>query len=212
MKQIMIMLVVLLAGVSAQAQGYHTESNASGSKSSNTSFGKNILSFSPVQLIVTNANQDVPDVGVSLAYERIFNNKMMSFKLPVSFSLNNHYTYIMPMLKLYPAKQGVVKYAVGPQLLIGMGDGTYHSYSQDSNGVSHFQTNTIKRHQLGFLVNNSINFTLAKAFYIGLDASLGIIYVDNMPRDTFYYTGVMPTTNNAISPAFQMNFCMGYRF
>ena len=122
----------------------------------------------------------------------------------------------MPTLKLYPMKQGVVKYAVGPQLLFGTGDGTYQDYYYDQNsGMSSTKDITVTRRQFGFMVNNSVNFTIAKALYVGLDGSLGIIYYDNLPKDIYYYNqGLTPfsSNNSRINPSFQLNFNMGYRF
>jgi hypothetical protein len=81
--------------------------------------------------------------------------------------------------------------------------------------MSYARDITVNHRQFGFMINNSVNFTVAKALYIGLDASLGIIYYDNLPKDIYYYnSGLTPFSNNNsnISPSFQLNFNMGYRF
>jgi len=205
--------------LSATAQGYRTNNIEKEKKAPNESltYGKNIISFSPVQIVLTDVEQSSPDVAVAFAYERIFNNNLVAFRLPVSLSMKNNFFYIMPTLKLYPTQQGIVKYAVGPQLLFGSGDGIYQDHYQDP--VS-FMTCTkaiiINRRQVGFLINNSVNFTIAKAFYVGLDASLGLIYYDNLPKNSYNYFSSnltqFTTQNSRISPSFQLNFSMGYRF
>jgi len=131
--------------------------------------------------------------------------------------MKNNFFYVMPTLKLYPRKQGIAKYAVGPQLLFGSGDGTYQDYYQDPvSFMTYTKDITMNRRQVGFLINNSVNFTIAKAFYVGLDASLGLIYYDNLPKNNYnYYNSNLTqytTQNSRISPAFQLNFSMGYRF
>ncbi len=218
MKYVSLLIALFMFQLSSTAQGYRTSNTEKDKKAPKEAvkYGKNIISFSPVQVVLTDAEQSSPDVAVAFAYERIFNNNLVAFRLPVSLSLTNNYFYVMPTLKLYPMRQGVAKYAVGPQLLFGSGDGTYQDYYQDPvSGMSYTRNITVNRRQFGFLINNSVNFTIAKALYVGLDASLGIIYYDNLPKDIYNYnSGLTPfsSTNSRISPAFQLNFNMGYRF
>jgi len=202
-------------------QGYKTDnSSTSKSHTKNQSYdesglGKNILSFSPLQVFVTNSDQSQPEAAIHLAFERIFENELLSVKLPVSVSLGNPFVYITPTVKLYPKRQGTVKYAIGPQFLLGFGKGTYHQYIYDqTTQMTTNKTITMDRKQLGFMVNNSLNVTLAKAFYVGLDAGLGILYYDNLPNDQYYNTMYNPilNTNTNLQPTFQFAFAMGYRF
>ena len=219
MKYVSLFIALVLFQLSATAQGYRTnniEREKKAPKEAPT-YGKNIISFSPVQIVLTDVEQSSPDITVAFAYERIFNNNLVAFRLPVSLSMKNNFFYVMPTLKLYPRKQGIVKYAVGPQLLFGSGDGTYQDYYQDPvSGMTKTKNITIHRRQVGFLINNSVNFTIAKAFYVGLDASLGLIYYDNLPKNSYNYFSsnqiLYTTQNSRISPAFQLNFSMGYRF
>jgi len=219
MKYVSLFIAIFMFQLSATAQGYRTnniEREKKAPKESPT-YGKNIISFSPVQIVLTDVEQSSPDITVAFAYERIFNNNLVAFRLPVSLSMKNNFFYVMPTLKLYPRKQGIVKYAVGPQLLFGSGDGTYQDYYQDPvSGMTKTKNITIHRRQVGFLINNSVNFTIAKAFYVGLDASLGLIYYDNLPKNSYNYFSsnqiLYTTQNSRISPAFQLNFSMGYRF
>ena len=218
MKYILSLSALFLLSLSVSAQGYrtHHKNKKTENAGEKIKYGKNIISFSPIQIFMTDTDQENPDVAVNLAYERIFDNELVSFKLPVSLSLINNYMYIMPALKLYPTKQGIVKYSVGPQLLFGTGDGTYtRSYQDPNTGFTTIEKKTITRKQFGFLIDNTINFTIAKSLYVGLNASLGIVYYDNLPRSNNYYNlGITPFGNgdSQISPAFQLNFNMGYRF
>jgi hypothetical protein len=219
MKYVSLFIALVLFQLSASAQGYRTnniEKETKAPKEAPT-YGKNIISFSPVQIVFSDVEQSSPDVAVAFTYERIFNNNLVAFRLPVSLSMKNNFFYVMPTLKLYPRKQGIAKYAVGPQLLFGSGDGTYQDYYQDPvSFMTYTKDITMNRRQVGFLINNSVNFTIAKAFYVGVDASLGIIYYDNLPKNSYnYYSSNLTqftTQNSRISPAFQLNFSMGYRF
>lgn len=222
MKYFSLLCLLILFQLAAFAQqGYKTD-NSSNSKSYTNShsneqsgLGKNIISFAPLQVFLTNSDQSKPEAAIQLAFERIFNNELLSVKLPVSITLDNPYVYLTPTIKLYPKRQGTVKYAIGPQFLIGFGKGTYHEYFFDqSTQISTSKTITIDRKQLGFMVNNSLNITLFKSFYVGLDAGLGILYYDNLPGDQYYSSLYNPifNTNSNLQPAFQFAFAMGYRF
>ncbi len=192
----------------------HLQGNAQSSQKKEKAakgYGKNIVAFSPVQLMVNDFNSDA-DATIGLSYERILDNEMISFKLPVHVSLQKSAFYILPTIKLYPKKQGPVKYALGPQFLIAIGDDSYSTYVQTGSGGGYTVTKEYTRKQFGFLLNHSANFTIARSFYAAIDGGIGIIYADNKPEDYNYY-GLSPFGNSsAIQPAFQFNFNMGYRF
>jgi hypothetical protein len=218
MKCLSFLFAICLAQIVGYAQSYrndHQSHTKTGSVEKQNSYGKNILAFSPVQMIITNIDQDAPDVAIAFSYERILENNLIGAKLPVSISLKNNYLYFMPTLKFYPMKQGMVKYAVGPQFLIGSGNGTYQEYYQDpQTGFTIQRSVTKHRKQLGFLINNSVNFTFAKSFYASIDGSLGITYYDNLPKD--YNTGIsispFSSSGSGIQPSLLLNFNMGFRF
>lgn len=178
------------------------------------SLGKNIFAFSPIQILVSDADQVNPDLAINVSYERIFNNNILSFRLPVCFSLINKYYYFMPTLKIYPFKQGIVRYAVGPQILFATGKFLDERYLYDPNtGQYVYNNKIIDRKQFGFLINNSVNVTIVKSMYVGVDASIGIIYYDNLPKN-YYSSGMQPLSSGTsnINPMFQIHFNAGYRF
>lgn len=218
MKRILMLSVLVLASTLSFAQGYRTN-NQQKSKQETTKareqYGKNILSFSPMQLMVIGNDSDAPDLCVGFAYERILDNDLISFRMPVSFSLEEAYYYLLPTIKLYPTRQGQVRYALGPQFLIGYGTDHYTQSTYDP--LTYITTEkrvAIDRRQFGFMINNSANFTLMKSLYASVDGSLGIIYYDNEPNSTMTTVGMTPLSNNTseIRPGFHLNFCMGYRF
>lgn len=153
------------------------------------------------------------DVAVNFSYERISSNEYFGFKLPVSFSLKNPYYYFMPTLKIYPFKQGPVKFAVGPQFYFGTGEVEYEIVQYDYPGT---KTTIIKdKKQIGFLINTSVNFSILQNFYLGIDAGVGVNYFDDnvddkdLDNENYYY---YDRQRSEFYPALQLNFGMGYRF
>lgn len=210
MKKILLILLLSFGLFQVQAQGYKRMDKNSEKKQKEI-FGKDILAFYPFQVILTNANQTQPDLTVGVSYERIFNNEHLSFKLPVFASIQEQYFYIMPTLKIYPFGQGLVRFAVGPQLLFGYGNGSYNITKYDQVNGYYTQEVSGTKKQFGFMINPSLNVTMSKHFYLTVESSLGIIYYDSMPYDNSTYYNAS-NTNNPVSPAFQLNFGLGYRF
>lgn len=174
------------------------------------SLGKNIVSFTPIQMMVTDDNES-PDPTIGLSYERILDNEIISLRIPFYASLQKPYYYILPTIKLYPGRQGAAKYAVGPQFLIGFGEDSYTKYMATSTGY-YYQTVNYQRKQFGFLINNSLNITVAKNFYLGLDGGIGVIYSDNSPYYSTNGIGLSPLGDSDIKAAFQLNCNFGVRF
>ncbi len=189
--------------------------NVSAQSSTETSsLGKNIIGFSPIQITAINpVDEQEADICINVSYERIAANEVFGFKLPVTFSLKNQYYYFMPMLKIYPFKQGVVKYAIGPQFYFATGD-IKHKFSYYDYGYNPDTTITKSRTQLGFMITHCLNFTIMQNLYMGVEASLGINYYDSNAEDPvidpYYHNST--TTDSQFYPAFHFNFSMGYRF
>ncbi|HKR07345.1 MAG TPA: hypothetical protein VJY62_22115 [Bacteroidia bacterium] len=178
-------------------------------------YGKNIVTVSPIQLVESDLlNNHGSDVCLNIGYERIFGNGHFGVKLPVSFSLKNPFFYIMPTLKLYPTKQGVVRYAVGPQFFFGTGTIKYNYHSYNGNGYYQNMVISETRTQFGFMINNSVNFTIIQSIYLGMDMGIGINYYDSMEDNDNenYYYGYYPNNDSPFNPIVQFNFSMGYRF
>ncbi len=214
MRTFFISTFLMMITVTSLAQGYRVNRTEEKKKVkiNQSTLGKNIISFTPLQLVANDLFNEEPDVTIGLSYERIFNNEMISFRMPISISIEKNAYYIMPTIKLYPKKQGLVKYAVGPQFLFGSGEATYPTYITGSGGIVYEKLESVTRSQLGFLINNSVNFTFSKALYMALDFSLGLKYYDSMPNQ---YNGGFSSYSggsSSVSQTFQLNFNMGYRF
>jgi hypothetical protein len=167
-------------------------------------------------------------VGLGLSYERALDHEgIISLYMPVmgTFNLKNRYNdnyyynynnnyngnnnnqasvmfYAMPGVKFYPTGMGRVKYAVGPNAVVGVGQKAeynnmydpYYSYNYSSYGV-------YNRFLLGMMVNNSLNINATPHLYIGAEMGFGFTYYDRVGN---YNRGVTFLT--------QGNFKMGYTF
>lgn len=141
-------------------------------------------------------------VGVGLSYERALDHEgIISVYVPAiaSFSLrtNNGYNYyygynqptnylvsLMPGVKFYPTGMGKVKYAVGPNAVIGYGQKTLDNmYVYDPMYTSYpssYYYGTYERWMLGMMINNSLNVNATPHLYIGAEMGFGFTYFDNV--------------------------------
>jgi hypothetical protein len=205
MKKLSVFLLFIVAGFYAGAQSTPKEK---------PELGNNIVTMTPMQIISNEAMNDGTDIGLGLAYERILSNGLISVKLPVVLSIRNPgFFYFMPSIKLYPTHQGVVRYAVGPQFYVASGNikhRNYHSYWNGNQYISEDISYTDSRTQLGFLINNTLNITISKSIYIGMELGLGVNYFDSKENDNRNNYNTM--YSDGIQPRAQFNFNMGYRF
>jgi hypothetical protein len=171
------------------------------SKTNNTDFGKNIIAFHPLHAVADNF------VGVGFSYERLVNN-YIGIKVPIMKSINTNYVNVGLEAKLYPARNnGVVKYAIAPSINFGTGDEKYSDYVYDPVLGYNVQTFTKSpRTHFGFLLNQTLNVTIMKQMYIGIDGGLGINYFDDKSNRNFN------SNSNNISLAAQFHMALGFRF
>jgi hypothetical protein len=188
MKKILIALFICSSALTTLAQ------SGNSSNAMKKDFGKNILAFNPVHLIASDF------VGVGFSYERLVNN-YLGLKIPVMIALNNNYYNIGIEAKLYPTKNtGAVKYAIAPAIMLGIGENKYQTYTQLGaptylvENASHF----------GFLLNQTLNVTITRQFFIGIDGGLGINYYDEKANTD--------NANSKLSFLAQLHIGMGYRF
>lgn len=163
-------------------------------------FGKNILAFSPVQLMSNN------HVGVGLSYERLV-NQYVGLRIPVMVGINSNYVNVGLEAKLYPTRNnGPVKYAIAPMIMYGNGKIIHNEWVYDPNlGYSVYVKKETPRTHFGFLLNQTFNFTILKNFYIGIDGGLGVNYYDSDANNS-------GANNSQMSVAAQLGFGLGYRF
>lgn len=191
--------VILSCILSALTVAVFAQSNQSTKAKSSEGYGKNILAFNPVHLVSSDF------VGVGFSYERIVND-FVGIKLPVMIGINNNYYNIGIEAKLYPTKNtGPVKYAIAPALMVGLGSRQYENYLYTGGGVYINQTVRESASHVGFLLNQTLNVTISKEFYIGLDGGLGINYYDEAANN-------YNNDNSNLSFLAQLHFGLGYRF
>jgi hypothetical protein len=175
---------------------------------SNEKYGKNIITFSPIQM----ANEGA--AGLGLQYERVLDRKsMVSLVLPVAFifmdeSYNDRhetrtFKYFYPGVKIYPTGSNRrISYGVGVAGAFGFGNRVvtnYNGFSEDRNVF-----------KAGLLVNNSLNIQPVKQLYIGLELGLGFTYYNDQNDYYYGYNGYNYSYND--EPLVKFNFSIGYRF
>lgn len=203
MKTTILSMLLAFASLSSFAQRDNDDDYPHHKKSSNEKYGKNILAFSPLNAISNN------NVGVGISYERLVND-YVGIRIPVMAGLNQPYVNIGIEAKLYPTKNNnrPVKYAIAPALTFGTGqvwDGYYYT---NQNGLSNrYYTN---RAHFGFLLNQTINFTIMENFYLGIDGGLGINYYDN--ENNYNYNNNSYYNNNTMTFLAQFSMMIGVRF
>lgn len=165
-------------------------------------FGKNIVAFNPVHLISSDF------VGVGFSYERL-TNEYLGIKIPVMIGINNSYVNFGIEAKLYPTKNtGPVKYAIAPALMVGIGTRQTEYYVYNPNGPSTYTIIKDDANHFGFLLNQTLNVTITRQFYIGLEGGLGLNYYDDLAHDNNNNNN----TNTNLSFLAQMNVGLGLRF
>ena len=175
-------------------------------------YGDNLVTLKP---FFGYASPQVNDVGIGVAYERFLNN-YISGKIPFNVGLSQNLLQSGIGLKFYPSgHKRTVKYAVGPTLLFGRSTATDFLGIQDSNGV--YRTIEVENPltQIGFMLTNSLNLTIQKNVYIGVEMGLGINYLNDFKYDSQqlypngYYNNFQNEEPNVL---FQFNIELGYRF
>ena len=176
--------------------------------------GNNIFTITPMTIISNEPMDNNTDVAVGINYERIVSDGLIGIQLPVNLSLRNPgFFYFMPAIKLYPTRQGVVRYAVGPQFYFAGGQIEHSRTESVWNGNQYIYTrykHSDNHTQLGFMINNSLNVTIAKTLYLGMDLGIGISYFDSAIEDEENDNDSFDTT--PVSPSVKFSFAMGYRF
>lgn len=178
-------------------------------------YGKNLICFSPLQMTNESA------AGIGLQYERVLDkNGHISFSLPYALSFRQQggydgngnwdshssiYSYVYPGLKFYPATcYHRVTYSIGPAFGFGFGNIPVQKSIWDPNRsyyVNVWENQTVAKG--GFMINNGLNIQVTRAFYLGIEAGLGIFYFND---------GVDHFEFGDDEPMAQLSFRMGYRF
>ena len=169
-------------------------------------------------------------VGFGLSYERALDHQgIISAYVPAigSFNMgrnnnNNYNNYygnynggtnymfsVMPGVKFYPTGMGKVKYALGPNAVIGYGrnsnygyaDPYYYTYNSSTLYAPYYYTSN--RFILGMMLNNSLNVNATPHLYIGAEMGFGFTYLTMNTRYN-YNEGMKFLTQGA--------FKIGYTF
>lgn len=196
LKRTITIFALTLIGIHANAQNDKSQSD----------YGNNIIRLSPF------AAYDV-GLGLNLSYERHLDKKQqLSLILPVNFLFNpnynsnngeqNMYYAFTPGLKFYPSGQKKVTYSIGPSLFLLTGKTSEWIYTGWNEELI-----TKERFTLGLLVNNYLNFNISKNFMFGMEAGLGLKYVD---KETIVKNNTVE--NKGVNALGQFSLTFGVRF
>lgn len=174
--------------------------------------GKHIISIRPIGILKRDW-RDRLDTAFAISYEQILGNGKLAIRIPVEIGLHSKSYFISPTLKLYSGRQGTVRYAIGPQLTLGSG---LHNLWVDDPKLGYTDIQ-VRRTQIGLMLNQSVNITIAHSFYIGLDLGLGAMVYNSVKNDSdaaglavliFGPIGFI----GFISPSMQGGLSIGFRF
>jgi len=168
-------------------------------KNTTNKYGNNIISFCPIDMMPTN------NIGIGISYERLV-SEHFGVCVPVMIGLSNDYTNVGIELKVYPTNaKGAARYAIAPMIMYGDGSEKSTRYEYNSStGFSELINVYTRRQHFGFLLNQTVNFTIMNQFFLGLDGGLGVNYYDKRIN----LNGV----KEGITFAAQFRVAMGYRF
>ncbi|MBK7761805.1 MAG: hypothetical protein IPI46_00340 [Bacteroidetes bacterium] len=174
--------------------------------------GQNIIGIRLMGILVRDWRDRV-DTAVAISYERILGSGRFSIRTPLEIGLHSKSFFISPTLKMYAGRQGVVRYAIGPQLTLGAG---MHNHWIEDPKLG-YVAKQVRRTQVGLMLNQSVNITIAKQFYVGVDLGLGAMVYNSIKNDNdaavlgvilFGPIGFL----GFVSPSVQGGLSLGYRF
>ena len=178
-------------GVRTPRSSRHRKADDGSAAEPKSAYKTNVLAISPMQFSENG-------LGLGLSYERAIDKKgVIAFYLPTALTLNLNSTYYdaasgstvnghqdamfyaMPGIKVYPTGSfGIVRYAVGPSLVIADGQKSSTYYDPSSGNPSSYQTQS--HFMLGIVVNNSLNINPSPHVYLGLELGLGFSYMNRV--------------------------------
>ncbi len=164
-------------------------------------YGSSLISIMPFSGY---ASAEADDIMVGLAYEH-FLNEYVSIKVPVKYGLVNDSFQAMISAKFYTSgHEAPVTYAIGPALVFtrSSDDELYNLGSVPFDPVYDKSTVT----QVGFMLMNSLNVTIQKNVYLGVDIGLGLNYLNRIEPASG------PDYNADPDASFDFDISLGYRF
>lgn len=199
-KSVLILSVASLLAVNASAQEQLSDAAVA---SPLPAPGRNIISLAPLQITENG-------FGFGIAGERFLGKlDWLSFNLPLTLTLSpessilgNNSTldpmvYVMPGIKVYTNIHGhrKTKYSIGPSVVAGAGRYTKETAIPVSSSIRQ------SRFLLGVMGNVGANFFPLEHLYLGIDAGVGVTYVNRYAGENF-----------GTSLLFTLSFKVGYRF
>lgn len=156
---------------------------------------------------------DFFNLGIGLAYERIFQNGTQSIRLPLFFSLRDTIGSLSDRLGFrtfetgldylfYPTGQGRLKYAVGPSFRYGNFRILQNQFIIDPITGAGYIINTERNTStFAFGINNFITLMASNNLYFSGNINLGVRKINDYPDKA-----------NATRTLFSIGLFIGYRF
>ena len=177
--------------------------NAQETSDAGNVYGDNLLTISPFSGYTS---EQVGDVMVGISYER-FLNGFVSLKVPVRLGLVNNGLQGALIAKFYTSGHDAqIRYSIGPSLIFthARTEDLYYTYELDPFGQAYYEETDVN--QFGFMLVNSLNITIQKSIYLGVDMGLGLNYLNQ----TKLKGGDMVDEDPGVN--FNFDISMGYRF
>lgn len=210
MKKAVLIALLALIGQRGRAQDMPADSaDGDAARIHIRSASLNLLAIAPIQFTENGL------LGVGISYERALSpGGVVALYLPAILEFNtlveSNYGglsrntfdplfYLMPGIKLYPSgNDGLLKYAIGPSLVIADGRKTIHDYTPT---LGYFNYRPQNYFLLGAMANQSVNISPTPRLYLGVEAGVGFTYYDRIG-----------TVEQVTATLFQFSFKIGYRF
>lgn len=164
-------------------------------------FAKNIISYHMFDLVFGD---------FTFSYERLLNNGMVGFKIPVAmgyyyysdFGNFNSIIYSGLGVNFYPTGQGRWRYFVGPQVRAGIGEeNEWIEYYDDYGNYLYSDDIENRGFYTQFFIDNGVTFLPVRNFGISVIASIGVRYFPEAAYDS-----------DALRPDGQFAVNISYRF
>ena len=189
--------------------------------------GNNIVSVIPGAYTYA-FEGNMNDPGVGICYERnLERNGHLSVVLPILYNFssdkdfvnylssssssyagagNYHSVSFMPGVKFYPASnKNRVRYSLGLSIFATFGSEPYTAYDRSYYARSSSNPQDWHYSVYGLLFSNSLNASVTKHFFIGIDINAGMPLSDNRDKD-------YNSTIGSLTPLMQFVLKVGARF
>ncbi len=168
-------------------------------------YGNDRLAIAPVAAF---GSSSFNDFGVGLSYEHFFDSKV-ALETDLTFGIENEMIQLMIGPKFYPRDHDKpVSYGLAPIFFVLQGkDFPKEEHESFPLWSDHPYPKQHTYQQIGFMLVNSVNMTLSEQIYFGIEAGIGVNYLNRAKsEDSDDWESNDPGGNRLF------RISMGYRF